>query len=102
MAEKTVCGVVHTINNTVEMLETDPFDGLKGVFKGLNYFLTRFLGNPEVCNCYNTYQFPDYDMYYVPKWDQEEKRQWRDFRFPKDLEGGFQAGIRLAQRIKPA
>jgi len=97
--KKTVCGVVYTMNATADILNTDPFDGVKGLFKTQNYFLTRFFGEPEVYYCQDTYQFANYDNYYAPKWDKEAKKKRREEVFPHDLQAAFQMGVKLANKI---
>lgn len=63
-------------------------------FLGMIYFMPV-----HSCTAYNTYQFPDYSKYESSAFSEEEKRQTLENQFPKDLQGAFEEGCKVAREI---
>lgn len=55
---------------------------------------------PEVICAYDTLQFNNYDNYVADVWDVEEKKQHNKTEFPKELETAYNAGLKMAKKIK--
>ena len=55
---------------------------------------------PEILCAYDTLQFSDYSKYVADVWDVEEKKKHNEEEFPKELEAAYNAGAKMAERIK--
>lgn len=55
---------------------------------------------PEHLYVYETYQFRDYSRYVSDAFDENERREIRKNRFPKDLENAFELGRKIAIQAK--
>lgn len=79
-----------------------PEDKGSVVYAGKFDMMEGIIGNvftpPEKLSVYNTYQFDDYSKYNCEKFNEEDKRKYRDEHFPIDLENAYNVGVRLAQR----
>ncbi len=62
--------------------------------------LERLLGNCEVLNVYDTYQFSDYSRYEAKMFDPDHKAKRRDEQFPIELDKAYDLGKRLVERAK--
>jgi len=73
----------------------------EGFHKDLNAGLIRtmsaFLGDSEILEANNTWQFDDYSLYDADMFDVEDRRRQREEVFPKDLQKAFDAGVALAK-----
>ena len=75
----------------------------KGVYQSMAIIescLTRAMGNVEHVDALNTYQVKNYDRYELAGFSEEAKRQYRDENWENDLQRAYDAGRRLAQKIK--
>lgn len=55
---------------------------------------------PEILCAYDTLQFSDYSKYVADVWDVEEKQKHNKEEFPKELEAAYNAGVKMAEKIK--
>lgn len=55
---------------------------------------------PKHLYVYETYQFRDYSRYVSDAFDENERREIRKNRFPKDLENAFELGRKIAIQAK--
>jgi len=60
--------------------------------------LKTVFGASETLYACNTYQFTDYSRYDITLFNEEDKRAYRDARFPVDLENARALGKRLVER----
>lgn len=69
------------------------------LFKHLNFtfqgFIERHLGPVEVLASYDAYQFDDYNKYYCPMFNIEEKKKHYNEVFPKDCELAYSLGQKI-------
>jgi len=75
----------------------------KGVYQSMAIIEschTRAMGNVEHVDALNTYQVKNYDRYELAGFSEEAKRQYRDENWENDLQRAYDAGRRLAQKIK--
>ena len=75
----------------------------KGVYQSMAIIessLTRAMGDVEHVDALNTYQVKNYDRYELAGFSEEAKRQYRDENWENDLQRAYDAGRRLAQKIK--
>ena len=62
--------------------------------------MTRVYKRPERICAFNTYQFSDYGKFVADGWDEREKAEWRERELPRELREAFEAGKRMAEKIK--
>lgn len=55
---------------------------------------------PEILCAYDTLQFSDYSKCVADVWDVEEKQKHNKEEFPKELEAAYNAGVKMAEKIK--
>jgi multimeric flavodoxin WrbA len=69
-------------------------------YGSMEYCITNALGQPEHVNAYNTYQVKNYNNFELASFSEEAKRQYRDEHWEKDLLRAFDAGKRMAERLR--
>ena len=57
----------------------------------------RFIGDTELLNAYNAYQFDDYSKYASSGFDPVKKKEYLDNEFPKECRKAYEMGERLVQ-----
>jgi putative NADPH-quinone reductase len=72
-------------------------DGPLGFFER---FLESTFSKPERVCAFDTLHFEDYGKYVADFFDSEAKAESRRTQFPKDLRNAFDAGVRMAERIR--
>ena len=63
--------------------------------KGMETFVGRLFGEPQVQHVHNTYQFDDYSKYKCERFSEPEKAAYRDAHFPQDLEQARRIGAAM-------
>lgn len=63
--------------------------------KGMESFVGRLFGEPQVQHAHNTYQFDDYSKYKCERFSEPEKAAYRDAHFPQDLENARRIGAAM-------
>lgn len=68
------------------------------IWEGEEWYIANAFRHPvkRVC-AYNTYQFNNYADYEMEMFDEEDKRQYRDEHFAKDLKSAYYAGMDTAE-----
>ncbi len=66
----------------------------------MEHCLTAALGQPERIIAYNTYQVKNYGRFDLASFSEEAKRKWRDEHCAEDLQKAFDAGKKMAERIR--
>ena len=69
-------------------------------YGSMEYCIARALGEPEHLIAYNTYQVKDYSRFELAGFSEEAKRQYRDAHWQEDLQKAFDAGRRMAEKIR--
>jgi len=62
--------------------------------------LERAFGDVEHVDAYNTYQVKNYDRYELAAFPEPMKRQYREEHWEQDLQRAYDAGKRMAEKIK--
>jgi len=62
--------------------------------------LERAFGDVEHVDAYNTYQVKKYDRYALAAFPEPMKRKYREEHWEQDLQRAFDAGKRMAEKIK--
>ena len=68
--------------------------------KGMETFVGRLFGEPQVLHACNTYQFDDYSKYECERFSESEKAAHRAVQFPKDLEAARKIGAAMVAGSK--
>ena len=68
--------------------------------KGMETFVGRLFGEPQVQHAHNTYQFDDYSKYVCERFSEPEKAAYRDAHFPQDLEQARRIGAAMVAAAK--
>jgi multimeric flavodoxin WrbA len=63
-------------------------------------FLESTFSKPERICAFDTLHYEDYSKYVADFFDSEAKAETRRTQFPKDLQNAYDAGVRMAERIK--
>lgn len=58
----------------------------------------RFIGDTEVLNAFNAYQFDDYSKYASSGFDPVKKKEYLDTVFPQECQKAYELGERLVQQ----
>lgn len=75
----------------------------KGIFQMMGIIencLERAFGDVEHADAFNTYQVKNYDRYELAAFPEPMKRQYREQHWEKDLQNAFEAGRRMAEKIR--
>ena len=93
--------VIYTMN-VKERMFADEYIGAEngGPLGFFERYVTRVFTKPERVCAFNTYQFDDYGKYVADGWDEREKAEWRARELPRELQNAFDAGARMAEKIK--
>lgn len=93
--------VIYTMN-VKESVLNDRYIGpdSNGPLGFFERFLESTFSKPERICAFDTLHFLDYSKYVADFFDSEAKAESRKTQFPKDLQNAFEAGIRMALRIK--
>lgn len=86
---KVKVGLIYTMGAPEAAFNGDRGEKDKGA-------LQRFLGEAEVLNITDTYQFDDYSKYASSMFDPEKKWKRRQEVFPEDCRKAYELGARLA------
>lgn len=92
--------VIYTMNVKEPLFNELYINGGGGTLGAFETLIGRILTKPERICAYNTYQFTDYSKYVADKWDEADKAKWRENEFPKELRAAYEAGRRMAEKIK--
>ena len=92
--------MIYTMNVEEPLFEQMFIADGRGPLAAFESFIGRVFTKPERVCAFNTYQFTDYAKYDADKWDEAEKKKWRDEEFPKELLAAREAGRRMAEKIK--
>ena len=65
--------------------------------RGMETFVGRLFGEPQVQHAHNTYQFDDYSKYQCERFSEPEKAAYRDAHFSQDLEAARRIGAAIVQ-----
>ena len=68
--------------------------------KGMETFVGRLFGEPQVLHACNTYQFDDYSKYECERFSESDKAAHRAVQFPKDLEQARKIGASMVAASK--
>ena len=63
--------------------------------KGMETFVGRLFGEPQVLHACNTYQFDDYSKYECERFSESEKAAYRDEHIPQELEAARRIGAAM-------
>ena len=95
--KKMPIAFIYTMNASDELSHQIGYHSIHNHFEmALSMVFTR----PEHLYVHETYQFKDYSKYVSDSFDEAERRQIRENRFPKDLESAFELGKKIAIRAK--
>ena len=97
-AKQIPCGFIYTMNVDQEEYLRDNYEQYIGLWE-------RFVGGtfktqPYRLCAYNTYQFNVYSKYVSDYFDEENKRNYKEMQFPKDLETAREMGRVLLKEKK--
>lgn len=95
--QKLATAFVYTMNVPAERMEKMGYPNSFNMYQRLCGRLVN--AEQETLFVNNTYQFDDYDKYVMKVFSEEEKRKYRDERFPIDLDNAFMLGVRMVQKI---
>lgn len=74
----------------------------QGIYQNMammEQLLATALSQPEHADAYYTYQVKNYDRYELAAYPEATKRQWREAHWEQDLQGAFDTGRRMAEKI---
>lgn len=88
---------IYTMNVTEEVMRKMDYPNRLERMEG---FVERIFTKPEVLYVNNTYQFDDYSKYAASRFDEPEKRKYREEYFPEDCRKAYELGKRMAEQNK--
>lgn len=97
--KKPETAMIYTMN-TSERYFDEHYERADGPLAFFENFIGRAFTKPERVCAFNTYQFTDYSKYDAGGWDETEKAEWKKNEFPKELRAAYEAGARMAEKIK--
>ena len=87
-------GLIYTMNTSKESYEAN----LRPLLKTNEDMFAKFLkGKVGCCEAFETLQVEDYSKYCMAKFNEEERKEGREKRFPEDLGKAYELGRRLSQ-----
>ncbi|MDO5116289.1 MAG: flavodoxin family protein [Synergistaceae bacterium] len=99
--KKLETAVIYTMNVKEPMMEKLYLgESGEGPLSNFERVVERVFTKPERICAFNTYQFSDYSRYEASGWDEREKAAWKRDVFPAELNGAFDAGRRMAEKIR--
>lgn len=96
--QKLETAFVYTMNVPKESMEQCGYPKSFNAYQNLFDKLTGNASKTLYVN--NTYQFDDYDKYYMKTFKEEDKRKYRDEHFPVDLAKAHKLGAHVVNQIK--
>ena len=87
-------GLIYTMNTSKENYEAN----LRPVLQNIEDMYGKFLkGRVEHCEACETLQVNDYSKYCMAKFNEAERREGREKRFPEDIRRAYELGKELSQ-----
>ena len=86
-------GLIFTMNVPKEIYE----NAYTHIPANLSNFMETVFTKPYIECAFNTYQFHDYSKYENYIFSEEEKREYKEKFFPKDLDKAYQMGVQMAK-----
>jgi multimeric flavodoxin WrbA len=98
--KKLETAVIYTMNVKEPVMDRYLGPDGTGPIGAFEKWIEVIFTKPERICAFDTYQFRDYGKYVADGWNEEEKAEHKRSQFPKDLRNAFDAGIRMAERIR--